>query len=280
LPKPLPSPRFFNHAIVLADIEGDRFYLDPTCRTCGFGTLPAGDRGAAALVIRGGEDSLAVLPYSQAGVSRSDFSMETMIGDDGDAAIDLRIVFSGDLSSAMRDRLLFRGGRSKEKIISTYMKNRIPDLEIKNVAVDGERLSSDSLTIRVSGTLPCMINEAKRYSAIRTVFDPVSLTFPRCGDRRYPIWLGNPRTTRGYEMSLSLPPGWEVSEVPQSDKLENAYFDYFYSSTNTGKKVNFSRIWTDKGVSIPASECSGLRDLLENVRRIEESRILVNRVGE
>jgi len=274
VPGAAPSPFRFNHAIVTAVADGDTVYLDPTCDTCGFGILPDHDQGAEALVIRGGEDKLTILPSGLPRPDRLDVSAEASIASNGDAGVAITMKFDGYPAAVARRRLGYREGRSTSDAVAVMLKADIPSLRLDSVMIDGADPASDVLTITTKGTIPGMLDMERQYSSIRCVLTPLATGCPDCENRLYPVALGTPGFLE-YDISIELPEDWRVVDAPHSGEIRSGYFDYRYSGDADGRNVRFSRRWSNAARIVPAAECRDIRAQLKAIGDMEATQILV-----
>jgi hypothetical protein len=276
IPGTLPSPRHFNHLIVMSIVEGDTLYLDPTCQTCSFGILPEGDQGAEALVVKEGENRLTILPTNRPRPNIWDISIEATVDSTGKAVMNITVTFDGHFAAAARRALLFRSGRTERETVETMLAVTFPSLRIENMVIRGENSASDALVITAEGMIYDMLDTGKPYSFIKLMNKPLIYGMSDCGDRRYPISLGTPCSLR-YEVSLVLPERWHAAATPSSGHIQNDYFDYRFSCMVEGQRVQFSRNWSNEVRIAPADACTEVRNGLEEIIAIEKTSVLAER---
>jgi hypothetical protein len=271
-----PWPGYFNHMIVAADIDGETVYLDPTCGTCSYGILRYDCQNADALMIREGETGLVRLPAGLPRPNSFDISSRVAITAEGKAKITSRLEFDGYYASRMRGRFARRSGRSKHEIASELFTNKVPGAEVEDIAIEGDDPASDSLSITITHLVPDVLDPNKRNCFLETVFYPVYIDLPGRKDRAFPLLIGK-RSSGWYELSMELPEGWRVLEVPDSGEIINHHFEYTYSWGGDERRLEFSRRWTIKDGRIPAADYPGIRDQLKTVMKHERTRVLVSR---
>jgi len=271
-----PSPRHFNHVIVLSVVEGDTLYLDPTCGTCGFGILPDGDQDAEALVIREGENRPIILPAGRPCPNVWDISIDAVVDGAGNAAMAAKMTFGGHFSAAARRALLYRAGRTRREIVEDMLEPAAPAFSIEELSIRGENTGTDSLVITAEGSVHGMLDAKKRRVFLKLMSGPLISGLSDCADRRYPISLGTP-CSLGYEITFTMPEEWRAVAAPLTGHIGNDVFDYRYSLIFGGRDVRFSRRWSNGSRIAPPDACGNIRDDLDKIIGIEKTTILVER---
>jgi hypothetical protein len=277
IPGNSPSPRHFNHAIVMSVVEGDTLYLDPTCSTCGFGILPEVDQGAEALVIREGEDRPAILPTNRPKPNVLDISIEAVVDSAGNAVMSLTMTFGGHFAAAARRALIYRAGRTRREIVENMLELTVPSFRIEELSIGGENTASDGLVITAEGLAHGILDTGRRRVFLKLMNRPLISGLPDCALRRYPITLGTPCSV-SYEISFAMPEQWSAVAAPSTGRIVNDFFEYRYSLMFEGQDVRFSRNWSN-GVRIaPADACEDIRNDLDEIIGIEKTSVLVERI--
>ena len=274
IPGNSPSPRHFNHVIVLSVVEGDTLYIDPTCGTCGFGVLPDGDQGADALVIREGEDRPIILPANRPNPNVWDISIEAVVDTAGNADMAVTMTFGGHFAAAARRALIYRAGRTRREIVETMLEPAAPPFRVEELSIRGENAASDSLVITAEGLVRDMLDAGKRRVFLKLMNGPLISGLADCAIRRYPVYLGTP-CSMGYEITFTMPEEWQIVAAPSTGRVENDFFEYRHSLTFEKQNVRFSRRWSN-GVRIaPPDVCGDIRDDLDEIIGIEKTSILI-----
>ncbi len=276
IPDIFPLPHYFNHVIVAARIDGAVSYLDPTCDMCGLGILPEMDQGAAALMVGAGAERLMTLPYDSPRPNRSTVSVTAKISNDGSAQATIAMTLEGHFAIDGRRFFMKRAKQPKVETAATLLKDIMPSLRVDKAIVDGENPDSDSLTITVIGIDPSLLDTEAPYPLMRVVGNPLTIDLPECGDRRHPLSLSSSRSLE-YNLDLTLPDSWSIREAPPSGSVQGKGFAYTYHGSVEGRTVRFSRKWTVTYSRIPVADCAAVRNQLEAILDVENTRILAER---
>lgn len=206
-----PNPGWFDRIVVMAKVDGQEFYLDPSDRCLGFGQLPPGLEGTQALVFHPRKPRVITLPVTPSDENARQAKVELALDDEG------RLTGRGSLELTGHHAWRYCLGREDpedtnetweqwlEKALSDFL---VGGIEVKEKLDEGrilvawsmdqpeEEVLGDEASLRLSRPL-----------------GPVDHPF-RASGRRIPILL--PFADRDEtELSLSWPEGWEVEVLPQ-----------------------------------------------------------------
>ena len=213
----LPSPFAFNHVIVTAEIDGVRYWMDPTySRQIGpLDALPVDPYGYA-LLVREGETSLT--PVARHPNYENFISVRTKLtvarpGEESTMAVISR--YGGTVAASMRNYFENTArnevGQSYEKYwASTYAHPElVSPVEYEEFPESGEVETREYYRIPDAWVPSDNENDHLLYFtfAARTLVD--SLVFPDRIDRRFPFAIGDPLSiVEEFEVTLFEP--WEL----------------------------------------------------------------------
>ncbi len=270
-----PHPGYFNHAIAAAVVDGGIVYLDPTCRVCSFGGIHSGIQGAHALHVRHGENALVTLPMEAGRGNR----METtcMINVDQEGNAEVHDVFNcagmyAELSRAIFDR---SGGESKEKAVRVLLSGDHPFAEINAVNVSGEHISSDTVRVETSYTIPGFVKDKSRVF-LDAMIHGYSIGVPVGNERKFPLNLENVKSNE-CRVELNLPPGRKVEVVPEPLEISSNFLDYNGNWTRTPSGAVFARSFRLKTALVPAENYGEIKDMAKRIEDFENAKLLITR---
>ncbi len=109
----------------------------------------------------------------------------------------------------MRREFSHRRGDSKLEVAQKWFGGGSRDLVVETLKIDGEKTTSDKLTVYLTCRLPKMLSPDKNVEFVQAIFYPVPLDFPNADERKYPVVLGKP-SYFDFKLSLTLPEDWRV----------------------------------------------------------------------
>ncbi|MCP4656738.1 MAG: DUF3857 and transglutaminase domain-containing protein, partial [bacterium] len=205
-----PNPGWFDRIVVLAKLDGQELFLDPSDRCLGFGQLPPGLEGTQALVYHPRKPRVITLPVTPFDENARQAKVQLVLDDEG------RLAGSGSLEltghHAWRHCLWREDPEDTTEAWGGWLQTALSDFTLSDVEVK-EML--DERRILVSWSMEQPEEEVLGDEAslrLSRPLGPVDHPF-RASGRRLPILLpfGDRNET---ELSLSWPEGWEVEVLP------------------------------------------------------------------
>ncbi len=206
-----PNPGWFDRIIVLAKLDGQEFFLDPSDRCLGFGQLPPGLEGTQALVYHPRKPRVITLPVTPFEDNVRQAKVKLALDGEG------RLTGSGSLEltghHAWRHCRWRDDSEDATETWGEWLTTALSDFVIRDVEVK-EML--DERRILVSWSMEQPEEEVLGDEAslrLSPPLGPVDHPF-RASGRRLPILL--PFADRNdTELSLSWPEGWEIDVLPK-----------------------------------------------------------------
>lgn len=257
--EPRPTPYVFNHAIVAYQLkDGKLRFADLTTDYFPTGVLPEGDCNAWGLVIREGENALRRLPNDSQdpAISRAEINAKAVLQADGSLSLDVKTVRHGTNAGHWREGLLRATVEERNKQLSEYFGGGVlHHLSLDEVQYHNLEDINDPLRIDVRMTA---FNQLDRVSNLYIMPLPLPVSMPTqkalFAARRYNdldldalLELAPVREN----VALTLPAGFELAELPQTQKIENEFGTYVLSFEKTAAGLNIRREVTLKKRFIP-----------------------------
>lgn len=214
------NPGWFDRALVLVEIDGQRVFLDPSDRALGFGQIQAGYEGTPALVYDKKKPEPVVLPES------------TFDQNGRRAVVDLKLDEAGQLTGT--GELVLTGHPAWEKIDwqeddakaveawKEWLTERYKDFQIADVRA--EELP-DERKARLTWSMKQREEEVlgdESSLAPSLPLGPAAQPFVQAADQRRSPVLFPYADFEEVELRLSWPAGWTVEATPSLAKQENA----------------------------------------------------------
>lgn len=133
---PLPAP-WFDHAIVLAKVDGDDVWLDPAGGPSTFGELPSYDCGVAALPLDGKPASLGTTPAATPEANRVERRGSGTLDPAGGFTGALRVAVSGDRAGEMRTACRGVAAETQVRRVTRFESFDLPNVEISEMELEG-----------------------------------------------------------------------------------------------------------------------------------------------
>lgn len=130
----LPGARF-DHALVLAKMDGREIWLDPAGATYTMGQLPSNDQGAQGLILDQREPKPASTPAANPVDHRLERVVRGRLEADGSYRADVRLLTRGDRAASWRWGLIERNAFTRERVLRQYVGGTFPSAEISDFSV-------------------------------------------------------------------------------------------------------------------------------------------------
>ncbi len=113
----LPSSRF-NHAIVMASVDGKELWMDPAAGPYTYGDMPSSDQGVQALLLGERAARVTEVPPPQPSDHRIDRVAGGCLEADGTYRFETLVTAAGDRAAALRDALRFRAEEHRQSLMT------------------------------------------------------------------------------------------------------------------------------------------------------------------
>jgi tetratricopeptide (TPR) repeat protein len=138
-----PHYHQFNHAILAADIDGERVFCDPTLPSSVPGLLPPSDTGREVLLIDGDHGQLIPVPMQEAGDLRYGFELE--LGADGGLSGWLEITADRVRGARLRDYFRYLDEQSRHRRFHSLVDLFFEGADLIDVEISDEDDSGGSV---------------------------------------------------------------------------------------------------------------------------------------
>jgi transglutaminase-like putative cysteine protease len=280
LPAVLPGPGLgtFNHAIAVADLGGRRVFLDPTCRDCPYGVLPAGDEDVPVVVIgpRGAEP--ARTPASRGEQNRIERRYEVDLDARGDGRVRFVAEAFGQSAAWLRGTLRNRNPEEIEDWLRTEL-HRIDVPGVERTAHRIEHLDDDAAPPRVEAELhvPALALAVPDGLVLRAdrLLGPAYGLLPE-PSRKHPILV---EALWGHvsRAQIRVPSELVVAALPEGHEAAAAFGRCALSYASGDGGVEVTRRYTYDAAWTEASEARAVADLVRGCRTAEARGIVLTR---
>ncbi len=270
----MPSLHSGNHQIACAVLGDSLVYIDGTASYAPDGYIPWGVRGREVIVENGNECIIDTIPeasrYPDTEVLKGNFTVDgsNLVGSmsrrySGYLRRSLASAYFG-LDVAARKKLL-------ERVLTSPKKNlAAPEVsfEIAGMTAPECELTSDSVidhgAVKVVGD--------KMYVDLRPIralgLDPVDM------DKRTQGLAARPVSTFTSELTVQIPEGYTVEQLPEAKHVENEWFQALVSYANDGSHIVATASFEPRGEEVPLSKLQEYNNAIKAINRLSQSQIV------
>lgn len=243
LPRNLPSPYAFDHAIVRAEVDGKAYFLDPT-RTGQVGRLSTMGQpyeGMEVLVIEPGNNNFTRIKSDNfAAISRNELSEKITVPKfDSEGTLESRHLWSGTSAEIRRLQLAAWTPEQRNRLVLENYERRYPGARFAVQPVIEDDTVNNVVTIISRYTIPKVANLVKDEWGVR--YTTPNLTgmvgIPASSTRTQPLAMEvTPRKHR-YSVEIEFPPEVSVTADPSARSVRDEAFEYHVNSSFRGNRA-------------------------------------------
>ncbi|HYK92154.1 MAG TPA: DUF3857 domain-containing protein [Acidobacteriota bacterium] len=285
-----PSAMQFNHAIVAIKVSpetrspmviehprlGRLLLFDPTDADTPPGDLDEDEQDSQALVIAGSQGDLIRMPLLPAAANRSERLVDAQLDRQGPLSAHMLTQYYGQSASSIRSVTRDKGLDELKRRLERSFAGRLGGVKLDKVAPKDHVLEG-RLDLEVD------FGAAKFGQLLQDrllIIKPGSLVpgpeYSFAGkERRLPVKLT--ARQRKDAVTLKLPAGFDVDEIPDAVQVESRYGLYRANWKATAEKVVFEQSLEVKDILVPVSEYSRVREFFEKVSSSQASPVVLLR---
>ena len=266
--------------VVVVKLNGKDVFFDPGAAFVPFGMLPWNETGVAGLRLDkdGGSWLKTTLPGSAE--SRIQRKGEFKVGDVGDLEGKLTVTYTGLECSQRRLEERLADDAARKKFLEDEVKESISAAsEVELTNVPDWKTSAPTMVTEFSVKVPGWVAGAGHRALMPVgLFGASEKHLFDHADRVHPIYFEFP-FQRVDEVSIVLPPGWQVTSLPAPKKvdLHAAVFDL--EAENEKGTLRLNRNLTVDIMLLDAKFYSTLRGFFQVVRSADEQQAMLQRAA-
>ncbi|HEX4450318.1 MAG TPA: DUF3857 and transglutaminase domain-containing protein [Kofleriaceae bacterium] len=277
----VPTLAQFDHILAKLAVDHKDVWLNPSDENAQYNVVLAG-QDSLVLPLQQGGSELGHRPAADPSTSRSHVTAAFTLSPNGD----LDATYKYELSGWYADRASAELRSLKGEHLDRFFQHGA--VELSAAAVDKGHQVSD--TSSVDGPITVTQHVAvPGYSAAQGDFRNFELpevTLALADDvpaasltkRKYPLWIGSPRTEQG-DITVQIPSGWKVAYVPPKLEGDAAGVHYTSACEANGQTVScHDEIKLDK-IVVDTAEYTPYHDALAKLQAYERRIVLLQKAG-
>jgi hypothetical protein len=274
VPKGYESPKL--HSVVTAKTGKRYLIFDPTWHLTPFGQLEDNLQGSYGVLIEGKDSQVIELPVMDPTLNTIRRSGKFELGADGTlkgSVTDLRF---GDLAVGRR-RVFSSEGEKKQ---TEYM-NRVIAQDFTGASMTGLKVENvDALNKDLTTTFDLQASHFASFTGPLLMVRPRVLGSYELDVDRKPrhVEIDLEQTMQGTdEYDIELPQGYVVDELPDPVKIDVGFASYVSSTELRGRVLHYSRTYTVRQVTVPATKYEAVQQLAAAIAADEGSQAILKR---
>ena len=282
------SPNQFNHCIIAIKVNdetrtatvvthptlGRLLMFDATDEDTRVGDLPDHEQGSWALIVAGESGSLLRMPVTPVESNLLERRIEANLSPDGSLAATIQEKANGRWASGYRGEFRVSSRADYQKVIEGWISAGATAAKVNKVE-PRDNASAGHFNLDIDFVAPAygqlMQNRLLVFKpAIVSRRESLALTDAK---RKHPVVL----TSHAYSetLSLKLPSGFAVDELPDAVKLESSFGSYSTNYEVKDGQLLFTRKLVQKAGTIPVDQYNTVRSFFEKIRAAEQSPVVL-----
>ena len=274
IPKGYESPKL--HSVVTAKTGKRYLIFDPTWYLTPFGQLEDNLQGSYGVLIEGKDSQVIELPVMDPTLNTIRRTGKFELSADGSlkgSVTDLRF---GDLAETRRQVFSSEGEKKQTEYV-----NRVIAQDFTGASMTGLKVENvDALNKDLTTTFDLEASHFARFTGPLLMVRPRVLGSYELDVDRKPrhVEIDLEQTMQGTdEYDIELPQGYVVDELPDPVKIDVGFASYVSSTELHGRVLHYSRTYTVKQVTVPATKYAEVQQLAAAIAADEDSQAILKR---
>jgi Tfp pilus assembly protein PilF/transglutaminase-like putative cysteine protease len=277
-PALLPSIPF-DHCIVAVETKEGREFLDLTASNYPIGAMPDGDLGALALVVEPATRGPVNLPERSAIPRNRIVDATAELRDDNMLRKRCQTVVTGALAASYRDFFRDQSKKDREDSFLAELTDEHAGARLLDLTVDGADTVGPTLSYRFGFDAPDYLSDAGTFKLFRIPWSTPATPDGALSyeEREYPYEYLPEEDTLIERMTLHLPEGYRLVELPADVTLRSPIADYDLHYATTGAGISAERRLINKKDRVSTREYAAFRTFYNSVVKNDARMILLRR---
>lgn len=273
LEKTVPSPQFFDHAIVQAMVGGKTYFLDPT-RLGQHGELDRmgqAHQGVQVLIVARETSTVSQIPVANDDVIGSELIERASLarfGDEGE--LDVRHVWRGVAAEGLRVLYERLSHEQLLKITGDAMERRYPGASLTGAPELHDDIASNEFSIAARYKIPKLANEVDGNWVVAFAPDNLQnvIVSSPSANRTTPLRIPGFPFRGKYSFEMTFPEEASGSIDPRAPTVSNKYFSATVTASFRG---NIARKVVDLSTQQAAVEAADYPGYAEDLRALNKA---------
>src|SRR6185369_13929491 len=237
---------------------GRLLIFDPTDDNTPVGDLPSHEQGSFALIVAGDAGALMRMPTTPPEANLLERRADVVLSPDGSITASVHEQAAGQSAVAQRGELRSRSRADYVKLIERWVTRgaegaRVSKVEPQDNSADG----GFGLDVNFTSMSYGQVMQGRLLVFKPAIVSRRESLFLTGATRKYPIVLGS--SAYAETVSVKLPSGFEVDELPDAIKLDTPFGTYATSYAVKDGQLQFTRSLIVRGATISVSDYPKVR---------------------
>ncbi len=271
------NPSDLNTNVVVVKLDGKDLYLDPGVAFAPFGLLPWTESGAEGLRLEKEGGTWITTKIPDPALSGIERQAALQLDESGSMEGKVTVTFRGISALVRRIDEFEVDDAGRKKFLEDELKSYIAvSAETELTNVPDWRSSSNTLVTEFQMKIPGWASAAGRRTLLgASVFSGGEKHVFEGANRVHPIFLSYPFTDVD-TVTISLPPGWQISNLPQPQNVDVKACTYALTAEIKDGSVHVSRNLMVNLGFVDAKYYPAVRNFFQKVRSGDEQQVLLS----
>ncbi len=270
------EPAKLDENVVLVKLNGKDIYCDPGVQFAPLGLLPWTETGVQGLRLDKDGGSWVITALPQSSDSRIERKAELKLSDNGDLEGTLKVTFTGLEALQRRVEERHADDAARKTFLEDEVKEYVPAaVEVELTSKPDWEASESTLTAQFRLKIPGWVAGAGRRALISVgLFTAPEKHLFDHANRVHPIYMEFP-FQRIDDVTIELPPGWQVATVPKQQNEGGKILGYTLKVEDHKTTLHLGRTLNVNLLLMETKYYSSLRSFFQVVRTADEEQIVL-----
>ena len=275
----LPSLGQFSHLIAAIPRDnGNYIWLDPTADTCGYGDLPARNRGRKGFVIRSDRGEFVDIPISTSESNRLVTDTQIILAEDGTVQGAMRIDTLGQYNIEARLEYKQVSPSAWKDTFAVGLSKQFPGVRVDSVQISDLKDLNVPVQLNVAFTVENYVEPVGNNHLMLPLpndeFSDYAEIFA-AAERQYPLDLSYPMQMKK-TIRIALPEGWKAT-CPKDVRLENRFASMERGYKLEGNQIRYEINFTIKEAIIPPEDYPAAKRFFDTLVREDRTQLILEK---
>jgi len=272
------NPAQLNTNAVVVKLQDRQVYFDPGSAFTPFGVLPWYETGVEALCLKKQGGEWIKTPAPEADTSHIERVATLRMNDGGSLAGKLTVTFTGQEAMWRRVEERDEDETSRRKFLENEVKGFVPaGISVRLLNTPDWSSSTPAMVAEFDLEVPGWAESAGRRALFAVgLFGGTEKHIFEHAARVQPLYFNFPYRDVD-DVTIELPHGWQVSNVPAAKSIDKGALVYKVSSESNGTSLHMRRFFEVSAVIVAVKFYDVVRDFYQQLRAGDEEQVVVSR---